>query len=352
MCRTRSGQARATSRSSCARSHLDAILPALRHADVAYTAVELEPLAERLATRDLLTLTRALAQPADMLAGLALLRAPWCALRLADLLPIAEAARRTAVLAAIAEPAVLAQLSEDGVTRLARVRAALAPALAARGSLPLTDRVRAAWIALDGPACGEGDVDLDGANRYFATLAAHEHGGDVPDWAGFVEAAGKIFAVPSIPPIGGVQVMTLHRAKGLEFDTVILPGLARPPRHEDDPPLRWRLRERGEGAATRMLVAPLHARVGATRQSDPVYAYLRGLDAVEGRAELGRLLYVGCTRAKRRLHLVAVPAIKEATAKAPRQWAEPRKGSAWSRLAPALAAALPGEPPAPVHTRP
>jgi ATP-dependent exoDNAse (exonuclease V) beta subunit len=330
-----------------ARSHLDAILPALRRADIAYTAVELEPLAERLATRDLLTLTRALAQPADMLAGLALLRAPWCGLRLADLLPVAEAARRTAVLVAIAEPAVLAQLSDDGATRLARVRAALEPALAGRGRLPLTDRVRAAWIALDGPACGEGEVDLDGANRYFAALAAHEHGGDVPDWAGFLESAGKIFAVPSVPPIGGVQVMTLHRAKGLEFDTVILPGLARPPRQEEDPPLRWRLRERAEGAARvtrRMLVAPLHARVGATRQADPVYMYLRSLDAVEGRAELGRLLYVGCTRAKRRLHLVAVPAIKEATARAPRQWAEPRKGSAWSRLAPALASGLPVQP--------
>jgi ATP-dependent exoDNAse (exonuclease V) beta subunit len=328
-----------------ARSHLTAILPALRRAAVPYVAVELEPLAERLATRDLLTLTRALTQPADMLAGLALLRAPWCALRLADLLPIAEAARCGAVLAAIADPAVVAQLTAAGAARVARVREALAPALAARGTLPLTDRVRAAWMALEGPACGEGDLDLDGANRYFAALAAHEHGGDVPDWAGFVEAAGKIFAVPSVPPTGGVQVMTLHRAKGLEFDTVILPGLARPPRGEEDPPLRWRLREHGDGAATRMLVAPLHARVGAKRQVDPVYAYLRSLDAVEGQAELGRLLYVGCTRAKRRLQLVAVPAIKEAKDRAPRQWAEPRKGSAWSRLAPPLAAALPPEPP-------
>ena len=58
--------------------------------------------------------------------------------------------------------------------------------------------------------------------------------------------------------------MTLHRAKGLEFDTVILPGLARPPRQEDDPPLRWRLREQRRRRRARMLVAPLHARVGAT----------------------------------------------------------------------------------------
>ena len=329
-----------------ARSHLTAILPALRRADVPYVAVELEPLAERLATRDLLTLTRALTQPADMLAGLALLRAPWCALRLADLLPIAEAARRGAVLAAIADPAVVAQLSTDGAARVARVRDALAPALAARGRLPLTDRVRAAWMALAGPACGEGDLDLDGANRYFAALAAHEHGGDVPDWAGFVEAAGKIFAVPSVPPAGGVQVMTLHRAKGLEFDTVILPGLARPPRQE-----------RGSAAAlasARTRRRRRHAHAGGAA------ACARGREAagrscvhVPALARRGRR--AGGTRplALRWLHARETPAapgggssINEATDKAPRQWAEPRKGSAWSRLAPPLAAALPPEPPA------
>ena len=206
------------------RSHLGAILPALRRAGIRDVAVELEPLAARLATRDLLTLTRALLQPADMLAGLALLRAPWCALTLADLLVIGEAAQRSAVFAAIAAPEVLAVLSNDGAARLARLQRALAPALAARGRLPLVDRVRAAWIALGGPACGDGALDLAGADRYFTELAAHERGGDVPDWDAFVEAAGKLYAMPEHAPAGVVEAMTLHKAKGLESDTVNLPG--------------------------------------------------------------------------------------------------------------------------------
>ncbi len=326
------------------RSHLGAILPALRRAGIRYVAVELEPLAARLATRDLLTLTRALLQPADMLAGLALLRAPWCALTLADLLVIGQAAQRSAVFAAIAAPEVLAVLSNDGAARLARLQRALAPALAARGRLPLVDRVRAAWIALGGPACGDGALDLAGADRYFTELAAHERGGDVPDWDAFVEAAGKLYAMPEHAPAGVVEVMTLHKAKGLEFDTVILPGLTRIAPKDDDPPLRWRLRER-EGGHRALLVAPLHARVGARQQPDPGFQYLRSLDAIEGVAELGRLLYVGCTRSKRRLHLVAVPAIKAATTKSPRCWADPPSRSAWARLAPALAATLSAQPP-------
>ena len=205
--------------------------------------------------------------------------------------------------------------------------------------------MRAAWIALGGPACGDGASDLAGAERYFTELAAHERGGDIPDWEAFVEAAGKLFAETTDIPEGGVQVMTLHKAKGLEFDTVILPGLTRTTRREDDPPLRWRLRER-EGGQRAVLVAPLHARIGARPQPDPGFQYLRSLDTIEGAAELGRLLYVGCTRAKQRLHLVAVPSIKPATEKSPRRWADAPGGSAWARLAPALAATLPAQPPA------
>ncbi len=37
--------------------------------------------------------------------------------------------------------------------------------------------------------------------------------------------------------------MTVHKAKGLEFDTVIMPGLDRPIGRSDEPALRWKQRE-------------------------------------------------------------------------------------------------------------
>ena len=77
-----------------ARSHLDHLLPALRAAQIEFAAVELESLGERQAILDLLALTHALAQPADRLAWLACLRAPWCGLALADLFAVANAAER------------------------------------------------------------------------------------------------------------------------------------------------------------------------------------------------------------------------------------------------------------------
>ena len=327
------------------RSHLAAILPALRGARIQFTAVDLEAMSERLATRDLLTLTRVLTQPADGVAGLALLRAPWCGLTLADLMLVAEAARRTTVFDAIADAEAMALLSPDGQHRVARVRDALAPALAARGRVPLQDVVHAAWIALGGPVCGDGDVDIEGAIGYFALLAAHARGGDLQDWDEFARVAEKLYADPTPVAPGTVQVMTLHKAKGLEFDTVILPGLARTTRGSDSPPLRWRLREQADGNKV-ILLAPLHARTGAVSLAEPVYEYLKAIDADEDSAELGRLMYVGCTRAKRRLHLLADPKIKIDAKTQTRGWGEPVSRSALARLWPAVeSVAVPAKPP-------
>ncbi len=232
-----------------ARTHLAAILPALRAAGIAYAAVDLESLGERLATRDLMTLTRALTQPHDRIAALGVLRAPWCALTLADLVAVCASDRLATaqpLLPALADPEVAARLSEDGRARVARLHVALAPAWTARGRASLAARVRAAWLALAGPACVDDALDLDGAERYFALLARDERGGDLDDWPGFAERAGKLFAERAGEVAPAVQVMTLHRAKGLEFDTVILPGLARGTRRSDDPPLRWSLRREHE----------------------------------------------------------------------------------------------------------
>jgi ATP-dependent exoDNAse (exonuclease V) beta subunit len=90
--------------------------------------------------------------------------------------------------------------------------------------------------------------------------------------------------------------MTLHKAKGLQFDAVILPALDLPSGRGDQPVLRWKVREH-DGTPT-LVLAPLRPRIGVQADEDPVYRWLRRLDAAEEEAELSRLLYVGATRAR------------------------------------------------------
>ncbi len=325
-----------------ARTHLDVILPTLRSEGIAYTAIELESLAQRLATRDLLTLTRALTQPADRIAGLALLRAPWCGLELRDLLPIAEGSHHRTILEAAGDPGVVAGLSPDGQARAARLLAALEEPLVQRGRATLARRVRAAWLALGGPACGEGALDAAGAEEFFALLAQRERAGDIADWDVFVAASARLYAEPAVQKDVIVQVMTLHKAKGLEFDAVIMPGLDRPTSSDDELALRWKHRE--HGVEQMLLLAPLRAREGAQSEADPVYQYLKSLDLAESLAERGRLLYVGCTRARRRLHLLAAPGVKAAKPGEPARWRHPARSSALAQLWPVLSDDMPPPP--------
>jgi ATP-dependent exoDNAse (exonuclease V) beta subunit len=317
-----------------ARTHLDAILPALRAAGVPYSAVDLDALAQRQAILDLVALTHAIAQPADRLALLSALRAPWCGMPLADLLALVTAADTHpsgSLAALIGDVDAAAGVSPEGRECFARLGGILDAAMAARGRTTLSARVRGAWLALCGPATLDDPMDLDAAELYFATLSQHEVAGDVPDWAGFIAALAVLRAAPQAEEAARLQVMTLHRAKGLEFDVVIMPGLARAPNKRDAPLIRWRRRPQG------LLLAPMKERGG---NADPVYAYLKHLADGEADAELGRLLYVGCTRARRRLHLTAEVSVIERD-DGSIEWKKPRSGSALARFGEAAEDLLP-----------
>ncbi|HMK14161.1 MAG TPA: 3'-5' exonuclease, partial [Burkholderiales bacterium] len=97
-----------------------------------------------------------------------------------------------------------------------------------------------------------------------------------------------------------LQAMTMHKAKGLEFDTVIVPGLGYQLRGDDPSLLLWLERPRA-GAYSDLLLAPIRE---ASQQEDPIYSYLKKIEGVKKEHEEARLIYVAATRAKSRLHLI------------------------------------------------
>jgi ATP-dependent exoDNAse (exonuclease V) beta subunit len=324
-----------------ARAHLDVLLPELRAAGILYAAVDLDVLGQRQAIQDLLSLTHALVQPADRLAWLAVLRAPWCGLSLPDLFAVVGAADGRfggSIAALIDEIEPIDELSAEGRKRFARLASVLKPALDARGRAGVASRVRGAWLALGGGATLAEAIDVEATEKFYACVEAHDVGGDIPEWSTLVAALAWLNAEADVRSRPRVQVMTLHRAKGLQFDTVILPGLARAPNRGDDEILRWRRRPRG------LLLASMKARGGET---DAVYRYLRRLADVEESSELGRLLYVGATRAERRVHLTGVlPSVRGDGGEM--AWDKPAAGTAlekfWPLLGERLAPPVPAAP--------
>ncbi|SFF47733.1 ATP-dependent exoDNAse (exonuclease V) beta subunit (contains helicase and exonuclease domains) [Fontimonas thermophila] len=312
------------------RGHLEQIVPALRAAGIAYRAVDIESLAERPVIDDLRALTRALLHPMERTAWLALLRAPWCGLTLADLHALyAQWPQHRPVLAALRDHECWTRLSEDGRARLAPVLRVLEAAVAEQGRWPLRRWVESTWLALGGPACVGSEAALADAAAFFNCLQQLAPGAQLDDLAALDRALEALKASPDADAAGTVTLMTIHKSKGLEFDTVIVPGLGRSTRVDEQPPVIW-AQLSDVGGNVRLVLAPVHA-TGDER--DAIYEFVRTLDADKQRLEDARLLYVATTRARRHLHLLG-----ELT-RAPDggEVRPPRSGSLLARLWPALA---------------
>jgi ATP-dependent exoDNAse (exonuclease V) beta subunit len=282
------------------RGHLRAIVPALKAAKLRFRAIDIEPLGQRPVVQDLLALTRALAHPGDRLAWLAVLRAPWCGLTLADLHALAADHSAITLWDALHDTQRLAQLSADGRVRAERLSAALAPSLQQRRRAPLREQVAGAWFALGGPACVEYETDLEDAEVFFRYLDRHEEAGELPDRAAFEDGLGELYALADVEADDTLQIMTIHKAKGLEFDVVIVPGLARTPRSDEKKLFLWTEQPDLHGE-TELLLAPINA---AGDEGDAIYQWIARFHAEKQALEDGRLLYVAATRAKRQLHLL------------------------------------------------
>ena len=281
-----------------ARTHLPAILRALGRAGLRFRAVEIDGLAGVPLIQDLMALTRALLHPADRIAWLGILRAPWCGLTLEGLHKLAGGRRRAAVWDLMHDESLVQTLDADERDRLLRVCEVLASTFAHRCA-SLRQWVEGTWLALGGPACAAGVSAVADARTFLDLLESLDRGGAI-DVDELEEGVKKLYAHPDAGADESLQVMTVHKAKGLEFDVVILPGLGRKPRNEDSRLMLWQERPQ-LGADPDLLLAPLPA-TGASE--DTTYNYLKRIEARKAEFEAGRMLYVAATRARSELHLL------------------------------------------------
>ena len=289
------------------RSHLVNIIEQLKKAELAFQAVEIEKLAHRPVIQDLLALTCALNHHADRIAWLSVLRAPYCGLTLNDLHVIAGEDLGRTIIDLLNQPQRIAQLSEDGRHRIARVLPVLEAAVSQQARNAQRNTVEGTWLALGGPACVKNATDLKDAEVYFQLLEELTDETSELDLQKLNEQVDRMFALPDVEADGNLQLITLHKAKGLEFDTVILPGLGRPPMSDKSRMLHWL--EFGQHASDNDLVLAPISPLGEDKNK--TVAYLKFLDNEKRHYEDGRLLYVAATRAKERLHLLGHTKIKE-----------------------------------------
>ncbi len=302
---------------SRSRRHLHAIMQALTEAHIAYRAVDILPLHERPEIRLLRALLRALLHPADRESWAALLRAPCCGIDTRALHQLLAGDARP-VIRILGDKERLAELDDDSRNRVCNLLHALLPCIQAVGHSCVRSLLAMAWQRLGMP----GLITQESNGNIEAMLELVEeidHGGRI-DFAMLDERLQKLYAAPNASPDASrVELLTMHGAKGLQWDVVILPGLGHGRSRSDAPLLAFTDVPVGEG------VQPLIAVRGAVRNSDPVYELVRSVEKVREKNELARLLYVACTRAETELHLFG---------HLPKEDAPPSSGSLLSLLLP------------------
>ncbi len=283
------------------RSHLAGLQEALRASGLAAHAVELEAPRQRQVIQDLLGLTRAMTHLADRIAWLGVLRAPWCGLTWEDLERLSAAGAERTVWDLMHDDSVTATLSTDGHERLFTVRSILAAAFDDRAAQPFERWIERTWLALGGAATLETAEDGVAVERYFVVLAGLVEDSDLDDPVALEESFAEPHGHGEPPREAGIEIMTIHRAKGLEFDTVILLGLARRLPAEQARALYW-LERTADNGSEDLLLAPMSPVDGST---NGLADFIKRAEGLRDRAETMRLLYVATTRARDRLHLIA-----------------------------------------------
>jgi ATP-dependent exoDNAse (exonuclease V) beta subunit len=333
-----------------ARKSLVPIAQALREASIPFSAIDLEKLQDRPEVRDALALAHAMLNPHDRVAWLGVLRAPWCGLALDDLHRLTSADDPDLLARPVPELLVerLHLLSDHGRLAALRVLDVLTSVPALRASPTGSPRtglrpwggetgsprtclrpwgvfptaslgtvLEQAWLRLGGSDCVD-PIARANVGLLWSCLDRLPAGEQDLLGPALDAALDKLTALPD-PAANtdfGVQLMTIHRSKGLEFEVVIVPDLHAKTATGSRKMLTWL--ERGllspddatrdnSAGITEFLIAPLQSK-GADRGSakawvDRVY---KDRESQEDR----RILYVAATRAREQLHLFARPAFK------------------------------------------
>lgn len=284
------------------RNLLGNIIAELKAATIPYRAVDIEVLGERQEVLDLFALTRALLHPADRTAWLAVLRAPWCGLGLAELHTLSGAdnpdlAKRS-IENVIAERGDL--LSEESCERLTRVWPVMRAAAAKRPLLTTAQLVERTWRSLGGDAYLSSD-ETRNAQRYLQLLDELEEETGAIDLILLQRRMENLFA-NAHPSEDAVDLVTIHGAKGLEWDVVIVPSLEKTPKQNKSRLLTWEEFDSSDSDAANVVLAPIEGRGEASKALN---TWLRSIHAEREASEQKRLFYVACTRAKEELHLFA-----------------------------------------------
>ncbi len=294
-----------------AKSHLSAVVEEFKkdygNGPIRYRAIDLDPLDQLSEVLDAFALTRALLHPADRIAWLAVLHAPWCGLGMADLLALTGEGETSDPEATVAQLIHERRefVSDHGQRLLDRAWPLLKTAVATVGRTSLATHVERTWRSLGGDLALTAERH-NNVQRYLEVLREVEAGAARIDLSALHGRLNKLYADPASASIVNgtlpVDLLTIHKAKGLEWDLVLVPGLERGGGRSRSVLLNWlEFDDVSDGDVSASVVLAPIGQKGT--EKDRLSSWLMGIRTKRESAENKRVFYVAATRAREELHL-------------------------------------------------
>lgn len=279
------------------RKQLSEIVRLLRQNNIPYQGTEIDLLSNLMHLRDVWSITQALLYPGNRLSWLAALHSPYCGLHLADIQRIAAFNYKNSIYHNLLQLEQINGLSEEGRFRANYFIQVMHTAITQRYQSQLSEWLRLTLGALQYQIVLDSKQMLD-LEQFWILIDRYEQDGRIANFTEFTDELEKLYSKQVTP--SPLQIMTIHKSKGLEFDTVILPGIGSQAPRGELPLLRW-LKLPTQEHGDILLFSPIKA---AHHEQCSLYNYLGDLDNEKSMYEAQRLLYVAVTRAKSKLYLL------------------------------------------------
>ncbi|MSQ80515.1 MAG: hypothetical protein EXR41_02235 [Candidatus Methylopumilus sp.] len=281
------------------RSHLSELINYIRkfRPTLKFNAVEIDALDQHQSIHDILSLSYAILDLSDRIHWLAILRAPWCGIILNDLALLFQDDHISTVWEIIHDPNKMNKISTDGKMRIQRLIDILKNAFEHKNKIHIRRLIESVWINLGGELCLHNPNDIVDINKFFAILQTSSS----PIAIDFELVEHQITEtyLSDIPSAEErIQFFTIHKAKGLEFDTVIIPSLNSTTRASDKKMIVF------DHFIKNDHTYDVTAFSEPENKSPHLHDLIYGIEKNKEENELKRLLYVAMTRAKKNLHLV------------------------------------------------
>jgi len=279
------------------RAHLKEVVNHLQELNLPYQAIDIDPLRTQPVIRDLMALTRALCHFGDRTAWLALLRSQVLGLTLAELELVSTQSKTRLIFQNLQDKEILNLLTPESRIKLKKLIRVINSSQQNIFRKPISHLVEGAWVELYGPACVKTNSDMANADVFLKSLEQFEYA--LPSPHQLERCVDKLFAKPSNYVNNPVQIMTMHKSKGLQFDHVFIPGCNRTSKADDKQLLAWDRYTCIDGFETPLITASPEA----GQNSNELYQFITSQESERKSYEKERILYVGCTRAIKTLSL-------------------------------------------------